>query len=315
MKPFAVAALAALALASATGHAQERTDDARLEQALDRDMAVRVAIERTPAIRAGAQRALAMKDMAKAEAKLPPPEISFDVWQVPFANPVSFSDSQMIAAGLHQSFPAIGSLSAREDGTAKLADVEDAMAKDRARDVTRDVDHALIDIEESAAMEDSHHSHKALADQIEQVAAARQAGGGSLSDVTSARVEVTTFEVETTSQTAATARARMRLNALLRRPLDAALGSATLPQPMTASSSATDLATAALMGRSELRALEARDQSQAAFARAADQEAAWPTFSLGVFYFAPTTVMPNHGYGLSASMSLPWLYRLSLIHI
>ncbi len=42
--------------------------------------------------------------------------------------------------------------------------------------------------------------------------------------------------------------------------------------------------------------------------RAAEREATWPSFSLGVSYFAPTTFMPFNGYGVNAAMSLPWLW-------
>lgn len=297
----------ALALA-APAFAQDRTDDARLAESVDRDLLVRLAVDRNPGLKAAAHRVTATKDAAQSEGSLPPPELSFDIWQVPFRRPVSFGDSQMISVGLHQRFPAPGSLSATEEGMTKQADVEDAMIQDRVRTLTTEVAHTLVDLQEATAMEDNHLAHKSLADQIEKTAIARQAGGGPLSDVTMARVETASFEADAMSQSALEFKARARLNALLARPIDASFARASLPAPSTVNATMTDVLVLAQSHRAELRAARAQDASERALATAARREAVWPEFSLGVAYFAPTTLMPEHGYGLSASMSLPWLW-------
>lgn len=303
----ALAVLAALAV-SVSARAEEAPDDARLAQSLDRDLAVRVAIARNPALKASAQRALGIRAMAVSEGRLPPPELSFNLWAVPFVRPVSFGDGSMISLGLSQTFPAPGSLSAHEEATDKSADAEIAMSLDGARDVVRAVDHALVDLEEAGTMEDSHISHRNLAGELEQIAIARQAGGGTLSDVVQARIEVASFEAEVASEAAAAMKARILLNALLARPADAPLARPALPPPATVAAPIADLMLLAKKDRPELRAAEARDQAQQASLRAAEREATWPMFSLGIMYTAPTTLMPEHGYGLTASMSLPWLW-------
>ena len=303
----ALAALAALAV-SFSARADEAPEDARLAQALDRDLAVRIAVDRNPGLKASVQRALGIRALADAEGRLPPPELSFDIWQVPFVHPVSFGDAQMISVGLRQMFPAPGSLSAHEEASAKMADGELLMSQDRSRELVRAVDHALVDLEEAVAMEDSHLSHKNVAAELELIAIARQAGGGPLSDVAQARVDVASFEADASSQAAAGMKARVLLNALLSRPADASLARPSLPSPTTVGTSVVDLVSLARKNRPELRAAEARDQAQRASLRAADREALWPALSLGIMYFAPTTLMPEHGYGLSASMSLPWLW-------
>ena len=303
----ALSALAVLALGS-PARADGVPDDARLGQSLDRDVAVRVAIARNPALKASVQRALGIRAMGDSEGRLPPPELSFNLWGVPFVRPVSFGDGQMISLGLSQSFPAFGSLSAREEASEKTADAEVAMSLDRARDIVKAVDHALVDLEEAATMEDSHVSHRNLAGELEQIAIARQAGGGTLSDVTQARIEVASFEAEVASEAAAAMKARILLNALLSRPADAPLARPTLPPPATVTIPVADLVLLANKGRPELRAAEARVQAQRASLRASDREATWPMFTLGVMYMAPTTLMPDHAYGLTASMSLPWLW-------
>jgi outer membrane protein TolC len=60
--------------------------------------------------------------------------------------------------------------------------------------------------------------------------------------------------------------------------------------------------------RPELRAAQAEKEASVLQLRAAKQEATWPSFAVGVSYFAPTTFAPFNGYGLNASMSLPWLW-------
>ena len=284
-------------------------DDARLTSTLDRGAAVRLALARNPGLRAGAQRANATRAMARAEAKLPSPELSFDIWQVPFVRPVSFGDAQMISVGLRQTFPAIGSLSAREEGANGLAASEDAMVADGRRDLVREVDHTIVDIEEAATKEDNHLAHRELARQIEDAAVARQATGAPLSDAMLARVDVATFEAEAAAQVAARLRARAILNGLLIRPSGSGLARVGLPAPpLTTKNGADELLALALSTRPELVAARARTVARQAFARGAQREALIPTFSLGFMYFAPTTLMPEHGYGVSFGMTLPWLW-------
>jgi len=53
---------------------------------------------------------------------------------------------------------------------------------------------------------------------------------------------------------------------------------------------------------------EAEREAREYAAKAAEREATWPSFSVGALYFPPTTAMPFHSYGATASMSLPWLW-------
>ncbi len=285
------------------------SDEVGVATKLDRDAAVRLALARNPALKAGAQRVSATRAMAHAEAKLPPPELSFDIWQVPFVRPVSFGDSQMISVGLRQTFPAIGALSGREEGTVELANAEDGMVGDTTRDLVREVDHALVDVEEATAKEENHLAHRDLAKQIEDVAVARQAAGASLSEATLARVDVATYDADAAAQAASGLRARAVLNGLLVRPAGAAVARGGLPSvPLTVKDGAEALLALARTTRPDLRSARARVAAQQAFSRAARSEALLPAFTLGIMYFAPTTLMPEHGYGLSLGMTLPWLW-------
>jgi hypothetical protein len=77
--------------------------------------------------------------MSRAEGQLPDPELMFQIWQVPFAHPVAFRDSQMIMAGVSQTFPAPGSLTAQAEARGHAAAAAEAMLADHARDLVRDV--------------------------------------------------------------------------------------------------------------------------------------------------------------------------------
>src|SRR5690349_2146125 len=101
-----------------------------LSQPLDRRAVIREALARNPALRVPERRADAVRARAKAEGTLPPPEIMGQVWQVPLSQPTAF-DRQMIMVGVTQTFPAPGSLAARERATLAEADLEVAAASDR----------------------------------------------------------------------------------------------------------------------------------------------------------------------------------------
>src|SRR5262249_50913790 len=96
-----VLAFLALALAPALARAE---NDADLAKPLDRGAVVRAALAKTPTLKATRQRAQATLLAADAESRLPPPEITADVWAVPITRPYAVSDAQMIMFGVRQAF-------------------------------------------------------------------------------------------------------------------------------------------------------------------------------------------------------------------
>ena len=284
--------------------------DARLQDAVDRRTIQRAAVERNPAVRVSEQRATAMKTMAKAEGGLPPPELMGQVWQVPFSRPTAF-DSQMIMFGLTQSFPAPGVLAAKEQATAAQASEELAMASDKARMISREAGRAFSDYLESSQRYRLQRAQLEIARHLVAVAEARHASGGALIDLTRVHVELARIQADVLSDATLIKSAKARLNALLARDPGAPLGAPAQAEPMVPDSAPGALLAKALEVRPELKQAQAQAEAREQAARAADREATWPSFALGALYFPPTTAMPHHGYGASASVSLPWLWGAS----
>jgi outer membrane protein TolC len=306
---FRAASIAALLVVSGAARAEgvAPSEDA-LARGVDRAAIIRAVIARNPGLKAQAERVKAMRTMSTAEGRLPDPEVMFQVWQVPFARPYAFGDSQMIMAGVTQSFPAPGALGARSEARGYAANAEEAMLADRTRDLVRDVQHAYTDLTEATARHAKHVDHRRVAMQILATAQARQAAGGTLDDVAQAQLELARLDADIATEAASIVRARARINALLGRAFDAPIGVPDAGEPQTIALTPDALVDLAKRTRPDLRAADARAAAERAAHDAARREAAWPMFSVGAYYFAPTTNMPVHGYGVSGSMSLPWLW-------
>jgi cobalt-zinc-cadmium efflux system outer membrane protein len=299
-------ALGAVALA-ARADAAEPSDDAQLAAPLTLARVVRAALARNPTVRAAHQRAEAMRLDARAEGAMPAPEAMAQVWQVPFSKPYAL-DTQMVMFGVSQRIPAPGSLGARKEARDAAARGDDAMADDRARLVARDAAHAFAEYVEASARHRIHREHLVLAQRVLELTRARQVAGGSLVDVTQAEVEASRMEADVLTDAALHESARAKINALLARAPDAALGE-PVPEPARVPEGKVgDLIARARATRPELRGAQAERDARAADARAADREATWPSWTVAALYFAPTQAMPEHGYGFNASMTLPWLW-------
>lgn len=137
---------------------------------------------------------------------------------------------------------------------------------------------------------------------------ARHRGGAALSDVAQAEVELARIDADVITDGTRIEAARGRLNALLARDPLAPLGPPIVKEPEVA---AWDLRTAldvARRSRPEVNATAAMREARREDLRAAEKEALIPSFGVAVLYFAPTNPLPQHGYGLNASMSLPWVW-------
>ena len=305
-------AFVALAVAFGPSHARAEpqrpsTSDAQLNEPLDRRALLRAALQRNPAMRVSEQKARAMRSSAKAEGGLPSPELMGQVWQVPFSHPTQL-DAQMIMVGVSQDFPAPGVLSAREQSMAAQANQEEAMTGDRARTILREAGHAFSDYQESSAKHRVHRAHLQITKRLFDVAEARHGAGGSLIDVTRAQVELSRVEADVVTDATLIESARSHLNALLAREPGAPLGPPVETEPMVPGWDVRTLIAKAQESRPEFKQALAEREAREYAVKAAQREATWPSFSLGALYFPPTTAMPFHSYGATASMSLPWLW-------
>jgi cobalt-zinc-cadmium efflux system outer membrane protein len=268
----------------------------------------RLAVARNPGLRAARRRANATRLAGEAEGKLPPPEAEFQIWQVPLSRPYDVPGAQMIMLGLRQPIPAPGSLGAKAEAKERDADLELTMADERAREIVRDVDHAFVSYVEATRKHRIHAEHQAVAEAILRTAQARYPAGGALTDITQAEVEVAKIEADVAVEEANVNTARATLNGLLLRSADAPLGQPVEREATTIGEPLPEILARARALRPETRTAKARTAAAVAEARAAEREANGPMMSVGLLYFAPTTQMPSHGYGLSFSSTLPWLW-------
>jgi outer membrane protein TolC len=199
--------------------------------------------------------------MAEADGSLPPPELAGQVWQVPFTRPYAWGDSQMIMVGVSQSFPAPGSLAAKEAARRQESVVGQAMATERARQVAREAEHAFADYVEAAARHRIHVGHEEIARRVLSVAQGRQAGGGALTEVVQAEAELARVQADVVTDAARLETARVRINALLAREPDAPLGPPIEGEPMIAAWTRGEVLAKARELRPELRAAQAEKEA------------------------------------------------------
>ncbi len=302
-----------LLLGSANAHADDAADEQSLARSIERKTIVRLAVARSPNVKAGEQRGRALRSEAQAQGRLPPPEAMVQIWQVPLARPYALNE-QMIMLGIHQTLPAPGSLAAREGALEQRGHAEEIMAGERSREIAREASHAFADYFGATERHRVHREHLVVASRVLDVAQSRHGAGGSLTDVTQADLDLARMEADVITDRALIESARAKLNALLSRPPTAPLGSPVDDPPGVPAWTTDVMLVKARQGRPEIRAAVAEREARRLEARAADREATWPAFRLGALYFAPTTSMPSHGYGVDAAVSLPWLWGAASKH-
>ncbi len=290
-------------------HASEPpAPDAALATRVDRASLVRAAVGVSPQVRAAKGRARALAREGDAVSRLPPPSVMVQVWQVPLAKPYAVGDAQMAMIGVEQELPAPGARGEREAAKAELAREGDAMAAERARLVARDAEHAFADYLEATARRRVHLGHRDVDARMLRVAEARQAAGGSLVEIARIEAELERSHADVATDEAREDAARARINALLGRELGAPLGPPEDAAPEVPAWDAATLLAKARAARPEVLGARAARDAEARELAAAEREAAWPSFKIAGLYFAPVGPMPAHGYGVNASMTLPWLW-------
>jgi outer membrane protein TolC len=230
-----------------------------------------------------------------------------EIWQIPFAKPYALDKAGMIMFSVRQSIPAAGSLDLMADATALEARAEAAKVAAEARTLVREVDRTFADYAEATALHGAHVAHHTLLDQMIAASRARYTTGAPLADVTKADLERARLDVHIAHEHGMVEEARAKLNGLLARPLNAPLGPPRLPEPQTIGLPPEDAVQRASTRSPDVVAAELMEKSVRASVGAANREATVPSFMVGLDTFLPVNNMPA-GYGVSFSMSLPWLW-------
>jgi outer membrane protein TolC len=290
------------------------------ETAADRELAtearlptiLRVIGERNQDLREGDERAGAAEAKVGSSARLPDPELKSELWGQPLAHPVSFDQAQTIMIGLRQSFPAWGSLDARERAAREDAAAAGDAAEARRQDVAAQARRAFAAYARADREYRIHLEHVGLTSRVVEIARWLYATGhGSQQDLLHAQAELSRLHVDVAGIEQQRASAAALLNALMDRSPDAALGpvaEGTAPNELVASDENLGDADGKLdQRRPELRAAARAVSRSEAAVDVAKREANRPSFMVGADYWYMPTFSTHHAYGLMASMSLPWL--------
>lgn len=270
-------------------------------------MVVAAAVARSPALAVMAHRARALVHAGRAEGSLPPAELGFEAWNLPLARPYALGEADMYMVELRQRFPAAGSLDARARAMAEEAQAMLAELSSEERLVAERAANAFADYVQAYAEKRLQERQLALLSRMVQAVRARYTTGGSgLAEAARIDVEVSKAQRALARVGGDIARSRATLNAVLRRPPGAALGEPREGPPETVRLSVEDLIARAEANRGATLSADARVRAAGARREAAEAEARIPEFMVGLGYWQDPTMRP--GMGVTASMSLPWLW-------
>jgi outer membrane protein TolC len=254
-----------------------------------------------------AHRARALVHAAHADGSLPPAELGLEAWNLPLARPYAFGEAEMYMVELRQRFPAAGSLDARAKSLAEEARAMLAELSSEERLVVERATSAFADYAQAFAEKRITTQQLAILDRMGQAVRARYTSrGAGLADAS--RVEVETAKLQRTLARLAgdIERSRGLLNVLLRRPAGSVMGEPRELAAETVRLTVDELVARADANRGATVAADSRARAAAARKEAAKAEAHVPEFMVGLGYWQDPTMRP--GLGLSASMTLPWLW-------
>lgn len=281
-------------------------DNVDLSGPLERDVVVSLAVRKSPALAVMAHRARALVYAGRAEGALPPPELGLEVWNLPLTRPYALGDADMYMVEIRQRFPAAGSLDARARAMGEEAEAMVLELSGEERLVAQRASDAFTDYAQAIQERRLQNAQLALLSRMSDAVHARQTTGGTmLADSTRVDVEKAKPERALVRIEGDIARARATLNALLRRPADAALGEPAEQPAQTISLTTSELLTRAQAHRPAIASAEARERAARARRDAAEAEALIPEFMVGLGYWQDPRMRP--GVGVNVSMTLPWL--------
>lgn len=189
-----------------------------------------------------------------------------------------------------------------EEAQAMLAELasEERLVAERAAN-------AFADYAQAFAEKRLLERQVALLSRMGQAVRARYTTGGSgLAEAARIDVEVAKAQRALARVDGDIARSRATLNAVLRRPPGASLSEPREVPPETVRLSVEELIGRAEANRGATLSADARVRAAGARREAAEAEARIPEFMVGLGYWQDPTMRP--GVGVTASMSLPWLW-------
>ena len=248
-------------------------------------------------------RARAAVSRGRAEAALPPPTVSLEVWDFPIGDPSRADREGMYMVGVTQELPPGAAREGRARAGAEEADAALGALDERLRAVRGDARHACIEVAEAEASRTALAASVEALDRLESLLAARRSVTGEplaeLGRLALDRARLTGMGEVLEAQAE---QARETLAALGVSPNGAALPADDGAQdpPLEA------LVDAAMQARGELASMRARVRAAHARAAAAEASASLPTWMVRATY--AQTPQARAGVGAMVSMSVPWMW-------
>jgi outer membrane protein, heavy metal efflux system len=296
----ALLVIAALWPRAAAADPQAETDPLALEARLERILPL--VLRSNPDLAEAEARIAAARARARLATRLPEAQLKYEQWGVPLRRPLGLRESEAVMVGLSQTLPAPGTRAAR----ARAADQEvvrtAAGAETRRRDLTSEVRRGFAEYFRADREVALHREHVELTARLVELArASYRSGQRSQQDVLRLSLELSRLHRDLAHVERERISAGARLNVLMNRPVDAALGPPAELAPAAGPPPAAD------RPRSELvaaRAGLARSEAELDLAR---REGRWPSLTVGADYMYMPAMPAPHGYGLMLMVNLPWL--------
>jgi outer membrane protein TolC len=221
--------------------------------------------------------------------------------------PLALDEAQMHMFGIRQSFPAPGSLGAQSEAAEAQAKVASETRRAREQDLVARVRRAYAEYYRADREYRIHIEHAGLAQRtLDMARASYQGGRGNQQDVLRVVVAMSRLHNDIATIDGERRTARGLLNTLMARPTDAPLGPPAAIDPAKVEVRADEL-TRTSEGRPEIVAAESAIRARESEVDAARSTGRWPSFMVGVQYMYMPMEQEPHNYGVTLSMSLPWL--------
>lgn len=283
-------------------------DERQLETQATLATILRVALAQNPELAEAEQLARAEHEFAPSLARLPDPEFEYQLWAQPLSRPYALDEAQMHMFGLSQTLPAPGTLDALAEAATARAQGATEVRRAREQALIARVRRAYAEYYRAEREYQIHLEHAKVAHAaVEMTHAAYEGGRGTQQDVLRASVAITRLHSEVADVETQRRTARGLLNVLMARPLDAPLGPPAPIDPAHVQVRIEDLAHLGVEQRPELAAAKSAVAARTSEVEGARAAGRWPSFMVGVQYMYMPMEMEPHNYGVTLSMSLPWL--------
>ena len=232
---------------------------------------------------------------------LPPPMLGAQIWQWP-VNTLNPWKTNFYMPMITQDLPGHGKRQLRAALAEKDVELGETDVAMRERDVINLVKQAYVDLFIARKAIDIHLASLDILRQIADMSQAKYAGGGiSQQDVLKAVVEISKLHGDLLMLNEEGQLAAARLNTLMNRPVDGAIGPLDEPHERTVAASIDELRAAAVLTKPELVAARQqveRAEAELAVAKQDDK----PDFSVQAGYM----LMPNQTDALMLQGAITW---------